>query len=552
VKLGRGSQAAAVALLAALGGCDFGSGEKSVVIASPGDADHIVPLLATTGTGLAFAELMFEKLADIGPGQNTVGDAGYEPRLARSWQWSADSLQVSFVLDPHARWHDGRPVRAADVRFGFQVLSDPKVAANGGGELRRNTDSVSVVDSLTAKVWYKRREPEQFHAIAYNLFALPEHLLSSVPRDSIRQSAYALAPVGNGPFTFVAWQKQNRIEFAANKRFARGRPNLDRVIFTILADGGAAARAVIAGDADFLESISIDDAAEAAKHPELRVIPVRGYEYSFLEFNLHTPDGKRPHPILASRAVRRALTMATNRADFVKNVHDSLGRAGIGPFSRSQWSADTTLTPLPYDVAAAEKTLDSLGWTRGADGTRARGGQALEFGILVNASNRIRVRYAELVQQAFANVGVKASIEAVDLAAFRERLTAHRFDATVFTWRSTPSPSGGRTTWTSAGFSPGSPFNAGGYLNKTFDAHYDSALAARTMEGARAHFRMAYLEAIQDPPAIWLYEPMNVALANTRLETGPMRVDAWWQSIQHWDVTGPAKRSGSGRKATTP
>src|SRR5689334_5601124 len=126
--------AAAVAVLGT-SACDLGSGEKTVVIAAGGDADHIVPPLWTSAQGIVYTDLMFEKLAEIGPGQNTVGDAGYEPRLAKSWQWSADSLQVTFSLDPRAKWHDGQPVRAQDVQFAWNVMSNPKATANGGGEL---------------------------------------------------------------------------------------------------------------------------------------------------------------------------------------------------------------------------------------------------------------------------------------------------------------------------------------------------------------------------------------------------------------------------------
>ena len=57
------------------------------------------------------ADQIFDVLADIGPDLNTIGDAGWTPRLAESWQWSADSLSIAFKLHPRARWHDGQSVR---------------------------------------------------------------------------------------------------------------------------------------------------------------------------------------------------------------------------------------------------------------------------------------------------------------------------------------------------------------------------------------------------------------------------------------------------------
>lgn len=530
-----------VAAVVAAGACGGESGsDKTVVIAAGGDGDILFPLLWSEGQARVYTELMFEKLADIGEGQNTVGDAGYVPRMATGWTWSADSLAITFALDPRGRWHDGAPVRAGDVRFAYLLFVDPASHSDPGRDLAALTDSLTADDSLTVTVWYKARSPEQFHSLVYNLTALPEHLLATVSRDSLRESAFARNPVGNGPFRFTSWDKGVRLELAAFDDFALGRPSIDRLVFSIFGDPATAARAVFAGDADFIEMVSFDDLEEAARHPDVRLITVRGYDYGFLSFNLHTPDGRQPHPVLADKAVRRALTMAVDRSALVKNVHDSLARPALGPFSRSQWTADTTLRQLPLDPAAAERDLDAAGWRRGPDGTRSRNGRKLEFEVLTTPS-RTRVRYAELIQQSLARIGVSISINPVDAGAFRNGVTSHKFDAALFSWRSTPSPAGTRQTWGSKSFAPGSPFNAGGYRNPTFDAEVDSGLAALNPAAARAHFRIAYQTAVDDPPAIWLYDPLNTAAASGRLVTGSFRPDAWWQSISSWDVTGPPR-----------
>lgn len=530
-----------VALGCALACGERAGGDKTVVIASGGDADILFPLLWSQGQARLYTDLLFDKLADIGADQRTVGDAGYEPRLATRWTWSADSLAITFALDARATWHDGTPVRAHDVQFAYQLFTDTVVRSGAGADMARVVDSVTVEDSLGVTVWYKSRFPEQFHAIAYNLVPLPAHLLAAMPRDSLRTSAFARQPVGNGPFRLVSWEKGVRMEFAAYDRFAGGRPKLDRVIFTIVSDGSAATRAVLAGDADFVETVGFDDLAEVARNPDVRLVPIRGYEYGFAAFSLLMPDGRAPHPIFGDRELRRALTMAVDRAAMVRTIHDSLGRPGIGPFSRSQWTADTTLTPLPFDRAAAMRVLDSLGWRPGADGVRTKGGRRLAFTVTVLATNRVRPRYAELLQQAWREVGVAAAVDPVDPSGLTARLSSHKFDAAIFSWRATPSPSGARQTWGSAGYRAGSPFNAGGYRSAAFDAHVDSGLAARDVASARAHFRAAYQTAVDDAPAVWLYEPLVTAVAARRVVTGEIRPDAWWQSLRHWDVTGPRR-----------
>src|SRR5688500_7680307 len=124
---------------------------------------------------------IFDRLAEIGDSLNVVGDAGFKPRLARRWTWARDSLSIAFTIDSTARWHDGRPVRAEDVRFTFELYTDPTTGAHLAPSLG-NIDSVSVTDSLTAVFWFKRRATQQFFDATYHMKVLPRHLLADAPR----------------------------------------------------------------------------------------------------------------------------------------------------------------------------------------------------------------------------------------------------------------------------------------------------------------------------------------------------------------------------------
>ena len=68
---------------------------------------------------------IFLRLADLAPDGGTIGDAGFVPQLARSWEWT-DPLTLVFHLDPRARWQDGPPVTAADVVFTFDAYTDTR------------------------------------------------------------------------------------------------------------------------------------------------------------------------------------------------------------------------------------------------------------------------------------------------------------------------------------------------------------------------------------------------------------------------------------------
>src|SRR6187549_1852558 len=87
----------------------------TLVIATNQDPKVVFPPLIASSQGRQVAESIYDYLAVVGPDMNTIGDAGFRPRLAESWKWSADSLSIAFRINPKARWHDGSSPRASDV-----------------------------------------------------------------------------------------------------------------------------------------------------------------------------------------------------------------------------------------------------------------------------------------------------------------------------------------------------------------------------------------------------------------------------------------------------
>jgi peptide/nickel transport system substrate-binding protein len=522
-------------------GCGGGDAAKrggTIVIAGFADPDYLLPPVERSLAAKAVSDLLFDKLAQAGPGLNTVGDAGFESRLAQSWEWSRDSLRITFHLDPRARWHDGRPVSASDVRFAFSVYTDSLVAANGGEDLRLAIDSISAADPSTCTVWFKRRTPEQFFTLVNTLVPLPEHLLSRVPRDSIRESAFARHPVGDGPFRFVSWDARSRLEITAVDSFYRGRARPDRVIWSMAPEMQTSTLKLFAGEADFMEALPPPAVALAAQHPDIRVVPYSSFDYGFVRFNLHEGASARPHRIFGDRALRHALTKALDRHLMVRSVFDTLAHVALGPFVRAEWTNDTTLAQLQFDRGAAMRALDSLGWRTGADGVRVKNGQRLEFTVLRPSSSKSRELFAVLIQEQLRQVGARMNIEALDFNAFITRASKRSFDALMDGLHTGPSPGGVRESWSSAGSRSGTGPNYGGYMSPVFDAQVDSALAAMDARVARAHYRSAYQTIIDDAPAIWLFEPVAVAGVSRRLNVGALRADGWWLGVPGWTVVG--------------
>ena len=508
----------------------------TLIIALPAEPPTLMPPLIRYAQEKEIADQVFDFLAEIGPDLNSLGDAGFTPRLAESWQWAADSLSIAFRLHPKARWHDGRPVTSADVRFSVELNKDPRTGSNRLAALA-DVDSVSTPDSLTAVVWYARRSPEQFYNVAYSISVLPEHLLRDADRANLAAHPLARNPVGSGPFRFVRWDARSVLEVAADTAYHLGRPLLDRVIWTLNPDASSALVKVLAGEADLFEIVTTEGMAQLAGQDLVRAIPYANPNYGYLGFNFRDPKNpSRPHPLFADRELRRALAMAIDRSALAKNVFDSLAFLGAGPFSRMLATADTTLGQVAYDSAGADRLLDSLGWRdRDGDGVRDRDGRPLRFAISYPASSPPRRRYAELIQAQLRPHGVRADVDGADIASLGPRLYSSRFDAILNSWAADPSPSAIHEGWhTMPPTSRANNFQL--YGNPAVDAAIDSAMSEPDPTRSRAQYRKAYRGIIDDVAAVWLYENRYFMALHRRVQPVLKGSDAWWRHLRLWSI----------------
>jgi peptide/nickel transport system substrate-binding protein len=245
-------------------------------------------------------------------------------------------------------------------------------------------------------------------------------------------------------------------------------------------------------------------------------------------------DPKRlaaPHPIFGDRRVRLAVSMALDRQAMLRNVFDTRGSLGSGPFSRAV--ADTTITLPPFDRARAAALLDSAGWVGGADGMRAKNSRPLAFTLVVPTSSRPRMRYAVLIQEQLKSIGARADIEAIDISAFIDRTMGRNFDAAMMTTNPDPSPAGIKQNWATEGIGKGLQ-NQVSYSSPRFDALVDSATKTFDVAKARQYYHRAYQTLVDDAPAVWLYDPLTVGGLHKRIHPEGLRADGWWPNLADW------------------
>lgn len=526
----------------AIGGCkDVGETKTAgpadvggtIVIASPADAGTMLPPLISGITDRQVTDLVYDRLADLGPELNTVGDKGFKPVLAERWEWAPDSLSIVFHINPHAKWHDGQPVRASDVRYSVNLIKDPALGSLAL-PLVTNIDSASVRDSVTAVAWFKRRLPEQFYDLVYQVVIVPEHILANTPAAQLKTAEVGRRGIGSGRFRLVKWEPGARIELVADTANYRGRPKLDRIVFAISPDFNAAVTRFLSGDADVFENLRAEQVAKLAHDTTRRTIRLPALGYTYFAMNAIDPKAPgKPHPIFGDRTVRRALTMAVDRRAMLKNVFDTIGRPSYGPFPIAMPVGDSTLPQIPYDTVKARALLDSAGWLVGPDGVRVKNGQRLSFGMTSPSSSAVRKQYAVLLQDAFRRVGAETKIDEMDFGSYVAKLNSHNFDSELHNYSTDPSVGGFKQSWSAAGIGKDGG-NYTSYSNPAVDALLDSATNAFDPARTRSYARHAFELLIEDAAGIWLYEPPTMAGLDRRIRTATLNPANYFSDMGDW------------------
>jgi peptide/nickel transport system substrate-binding protein len=511
------------------------SGEPggTLVISTTVDPGTLFPPFAVSNQAKQITEQIYDYLADVGVDLNTHDEKSFRPALADRWGWSGDSLILAFHINPRAKWHDGKAVTARDVQFTFALNKNPALGGRASTSLA-NIDSVTVRDSLTPVFWFREKLPTRFLDAAAQLLILPAHQLEKIPVDSLRV-AVPPPPIGSGRFRLRRWDRGASVELVADTANYRGRAKLDRVIWSVSPEFTTAVTKLFTGDADLFDALRPENLRQLARQGTLRTITLPGMDYAFLRFNLKDPANRnRPHPLFGDRELRRAITMSLNRSTLVRSVLDTFALVPVGPVVRAYSTTDPRGSQLPFDSVRASRLLDSLGWIRGADGMRSKNGEDLAFSLIIPSSSLNRIRMGPLIQEQLRRMGIRMELEQLEGSTMADREARGAFDASLGAWVMASSQDGMRDAWGSSGIGKNG-VNYGSYSNPRFDALLDSALWAAPAQ-AREKFSAAYAIINDDAPAVWLYEPRKLIGIHRRIQTTPMRPDAWWFGLADWSI----------------
>jgi peptide/nickel transport system substrate-binding protein len=506
--------------------------QQTVVIAVGQDPATPIPtLLMSSVVAREVSELLFLPLASLGPNNITAGEKDFVPQLARSWH-RRDSLTLVFEIDPRARWHDGAPVTAADAALALNLARDSTVDP-GRALLLRHVASAAAEDVAHLVVRFTEPYDEQFYDAVYHVSPLPAHLLDTVPRGGLARSAYAGAPVGNGPYRWVRRVAGQQLDLAANEQFFRGAPGPRRVTFLVTKDPEAQINLLLSGAADVLQTLGpVTNVARVSADPRVTLYPVPSLTVGYLLFNQRDPGNlARPHPILADREVRAALALALDVRAMVQSTFGPWASIPFGPVPQLSWIRDPSTRPASPDPAGARALLRARGWVdTDGDGVLDRNGKPLELSLSYPATSAPRAQMALLAQEQLRQVGVRITLNPLEGPVWAERRGRGNFDIDFSSATLDPSPSGLVQSWSCAGRG-GS--NVAHYCDPAVDSLLDRARHDR--KNGLALYRQAIRTIVSDAPAVFIFSPTYPYAVASRIRHVEVNPVAPFSGLWRWN-----------------
>ena len=370
------------------------------------------------------ARIFYEPLASWDGDGNLVAMLAAEIPDVENGGLARDGRAVTWKIKPNILWHDGHPLTADDLVFTWQYAADPATAAVSSGSYK--DIKVEKIDPLTVRVSFDK--PTPFWADAFvgvRGLILPRHVFEPYSGARSRDAPANLAPVGTGPYRFVAFNPGDLIRGELNPDYHRpNRPYFDTIEMKGGGDAVSAARAVLqTGEYDYAWQVQVEDSIlrrlEQGGRGRVELDEGSG-TIEHIQLNGTDPwtevDGERSsvkttHPLLSDPAVRQALMLLVDRRAVQDHIY---GRTGIatGNFLNNPERYRSSNTRWTFDIDKANRLLDAGGWARGPDGIRAKDGRKLSF-VFQTATNAPRQKTQAIVKQACQKAGMAMELKSV-------------------------------------------------------------------------------------------------------------------------------------------
>ena len=483
----------------------------------------------------------------------------YIGELAKDIKTSDDGLTLTFVLQDGVKFHNGKELTSADVKYTFDELfksggfkskaffdtvpvdkSGAPVAANANAAAAtpKPTDANSNANLMAAPepktksvphivsmetpdpktVVIKISRPSVRNLLLSNLVAIP-----IIPEGTVAQQKDS--PMGSGPFKFVSFDaSQNIVELAANTDYWDGAPKIPKLRIKTVTDANSLQAELQTGGVDIApnpSNLPPDILKTIPGNANLKVEQFDGSNIQYVVFNAQSPPLNNPK-------VRQAIGYAIDRQKIVTELLFDQAKVASSILPPQSW-AYSPGTPYTYDPDKAKRLLQEAGYKN----------EPIKFKF--GSGNAAVSQYAQVIQVALTSVGLNVEIETLEVNTIRTQLAQGQFQMYTGVWvGGNQDPIFLRDLFSSTKIPGGSVSccNRSRYVNADVDATLEEAVNSTDRAKAKELYVKAWSSISNDVPLLPLWYPANIIVSNKRIGNIKISPSGDWTFLKDVTVAG--------------
>jgi peptide/nickel transport system substrate-binding protein len=504
-------------------GCRARTGGEVVTIVTS-DSFSGLDTLSATGTDAAadrVRTLMFNSLVKKNEKFEYVGD------LAKEIKTGEDNLTVTFTLPENVKFHNGKVLTSADVKYTFDALfqaqgykagsfydtvPDPADPEKKKTIRQAHIAALETPDARTVVIRVAR--PALVNQLLANLVTIP-----IIPEGTIEQQK--TSPLGTGAFKFIRFdQLNNLVELEAFPDYWEGAPKIKKLNVRTITDANSLQAEFQSGRVDIApnpSNFSADTYNLLKQNPSLQVVQSEGSNVRYIGFNVQSKP-------LADVNLRQAIAYAIDREKIINDLLNGQARVAHSILPESSW-AYAPGTEYSFDQARARQLLQQSGYR----------GEVIKFKVA--AGNTAISQYAQVIQNSLKEVGINAEIETLENNTLLEQLAKGQFEMNTSQWvGGNQDPIFLRDLFAS-NFTPDKGGrNRSRYVNPEFDRIIQEAVDTLDKAKARELYVRAQEIVSRDLPLLPLWYPSNLVVATKRIGNIKINPSGDWGFVKDLTV----------------
>jgi peptide/nickel transport system substrate-binding protein len=469
-----------------------------LVVAKDQEAPGLDPAKNPAQAAIRVFDLMYSRLTRLDQQMRP------QPDLAEKWDISPDGKTYTFHLRQGVKFHNGRELTSADVKYTYERIINPDTASIAKSFFDP-IDHIDTPDPYTVTIVLKSpNTPFLVNTAASWAGIVAKEIVDANNGDLNKVDA------GSGPYMLQEWTPDTRTVLVRNPNYyVPGQPASDKITFQIMPDENARIAALRTGNVQFTvlsaagyDTLKTDSSVKAVEGPTL--------SYAYLGMNVARAPFDKPE-------VRQAISYAVDRNEIINSVFRGHARpTGPVPSAMSDWAIDVssidTYTP---NLDKAKQLMADAGVSN------------VKTTMIAMSTLPYQVDAAQVIRSQLLKIGIDAEVQPQEVGVYVDNWKKKNMDLMV----------GGNGSGTNPDravcffFCTDGSANVWNYSNPKVDSDGAEGRTATDQNGAKSIYADAQKQIIADAPNLFLANQNQFLAASPKLQNFTVMPDESWQGL---------------------